>query len=138
MGKINWGRVFLCGLLASLVWGVPSAFLVHSVGADWQIAVHAGRPAATEGGLFFTVLFLANLATGVWTMWLYAAIRPRYGPGPKTAAMAGLALWVIAALAYVVWAVFASVPANALVKLEVAQLPGTILGAVVGAWLYKE
>jgi hypothetical protein len=31
----------------------------------------------------------------MWIMWLYAAIRPRYGPGPKTAAVAGFALWFI-------------------------------------------
>jgi hypothetical protein len=138
MGKINWGRVFLCGLLASIVWGVPSAILVHRVGRDWQIAVHAGRPSPTEGGLFFAVLGLVNLVTGIWTMWLYAAIRPRYGPGPKTAAMAGLALWVIVAMAHVVWAVFGSLPPSVLVIPDVAQLPVIIVGAVVGAWPYKE
>jgi hypothetical protein len=88
--------------------------------------------------LFFAVLGLVNLATGIWTMWLYAAIRPRYGPGPKTAAMAGLALWVIVAMAHVVWAVFGSFPPNVLVIPEVAQLPAIIVGAVVGAWRYKE
>lgn len=138
MGKINWGRVFLCGLLASFVWGVPSAQLVHYVGADWQIAVHAGRPAPTEGGLFFAVLTLVNLLTGIWTMWLYAAIRPRYGPGPKTAAIAGLALWVVFGMAHAIWAVFAVLPPKVLVPLEVAHLPAYIVGAVIGAWLYKE
>ena len=32
---------------------------------------------------------------GIVAVWLYAAIRPRFGPGPKTAAMAGLAVWFI-------------------------------------------
>ena len=138
MGRINWGRVLLCGLLASVVWGVPSTVLVHRVGRGWQIAVHAGRPSPTEGGLFFAVLGLVNLVTGIWTMWLYAAIRPRYGPGPKTAAIAGLALWLILVTAHAIWAVFAAIPPNVLVAPEAAHLPAIILGAVIGAWLYKE
>ena len=138
MGRINWGRIILCGLVASLVWGVPSAVLVHRVGADWQIAVHAGRPAPTEGRLFFVVLVLTNLLTGIWCMWLYAAIRPRYGPGPKTAALAGFALWVVFGMAHVIWAVFAVLPPHVLGPLEAAHLPAYIVGAVVGAWLYKE
>jgi hypothetical protein len=31
-------------------------------------------------------------------VWLYAAIRPRYGAGPKTALCAGLAVWVAGGL----------------------------------------
>ena len=138
MGKINWGRVFLCGLLASVVWGLPSAVLVHRVARDWQIAVHAGRPSPTEGVLFFTVLGFVNLATGIWTMWLYAAIRPRYGPGPKTAAIAGLALWVLIGMTHASWALFGSLPANIVLAPDLAHLPAVIVGAVVGAWLYKE
>lgn len=71
-------------------------------------------------------------------MWLYAAIRPRYGPGPKTAAIAGLALWVISGMVHVIWAVFAVLPANVLVAPEAANLPVVIVGAVVSAWFYKE
>jgi hypothetical protein len=33
---------------------------------------------------------------GVALIWIYAAIRPRFGPGPLTAIVAGLTLWVIA------------------------------------------
>ena len=135
---INWGRVFLCGLLVSIVWGAPTAVLVHRVARDWQIAVHAGRPSPTEGPLFFAILGFVNLVTGIWTMWLYAAIRPRYGPGPKTAVLAGLALWIIVAMAHAVWGVFASIPPRVVAIPDVAQLPVIILGAVVGAWAYKE
>ncbi|HSE60477.1 MAG TPA: hypothetical protein VLA99_17380 [Nitrospiraceae bacterium] len=28
-------------------------------------------------------------------LWLYAAIRPRFGAGPKTALYAGLGVWVL-------------------------------------------
>ena len=66
-------------------------------------------------------------------MWLYAAIRPRYGPGPKTAALAGLALWVNSVMVHVIWVVFAVLPPNVLVGPEAANLPVVIVGAVAGA-----
>lgn len=43
-------------------------------------------------------LVIVNIAMGMWAMWLYAAIRPRYGPGPKTATVAGFAWWVVGSL----------------------------------------
>jgi hypothetical protein len=41
---------------------------------------------------------LIGLAYGILMVWLYVAIRPRYGAGPKTAALAGLAAWAIGTL----------------------------------------
>ena len=35
---------------------------------------------------------------GIASVWLYAAIRPRYGAGAGTAIMAGVAVWVMAHL----------------------------------------
>jgi len=34
----------------------------------------------------------------VLLVWLYAAIRPRFGPGPATAAKAGVAAWFVGSL----------------------------------------
>jgi len=71
-------------------------------------------------------------------MWLYAAIRPRYGPGPKTAAIAGLATAVFGALADAIWAGFGFVPPELLVAPVAAAVPILIVAAMAGAWLYKE
>jgi hypothetical protein len=42
--------------------------------------------------IWFNVL---GLLTGIAAIWLYAAIRPRFGAGAKTAIIAGLAVWFI-------------------------------------------
>jgi len=39
-----------------------------------------------------------SLANVIVVVWLYSAIRPRYGAGPKTALIAGLFLWFISVL----------------------------------------
>ncbi len=43
MGKINWGRVFLCGLLTGVVWGVLMTIILALVGRDFLAAVPHDR-----------------------------------------------------------------------------------------------
>ena len=45
--------------------------------------------------LCFSVLVAGSFALGVLAVWTYAAIRPRFGAGPKTAVCAGFAVWVM-------------------------------------------
>lgn len=137
MGKINWGRVFLCGVLTGSVWYLLALlFFIFALGkTDFAAAVErAGRP------LFPALPFILHLAGGIWTMWLYAAIRPRFGPGPKTAAVAGLALWVVGTLVDTLWVSLRLSPLSfgALLAPVAAGLPVIIVAAIAGAWLYKE
>jgi hypothetical protein len=137
MGKINWGRVVLGGLVAGLVWTLLSLVVTVLVGSDFAAAVPGNRLAVPSSGLV-AFLFIVNLVEGIWAIWLYAAIRPRYGAGPKTAAVAGFSWWVISSLVDATWGSFGFVPAKALLPLMAASLPAIIVAAVVGAWLYKE
>jgi hypothetical protein len=60
-----------------------------------------------RGGAF---LLAVDLMMGIWAMWLYSAIAPRYGAGPKTAAIAGVAWWTIKSLQSAKWAGLGFVP----------------------------
>ena len=134
MGKINWPRVFLCGLLTAaiaILLALP-VFALTRVGSDVLAGFEAG------GEAFPVLVPILHLAIGIWAMWLYAAIRPRYGPGPKTAALAGLAVWVFGALVAVLVGSYRLIPLGALVFLLAVSLPTTIVAVVVGAWPYKE
>ena len=89
MGKINWGRVFLGGLFAGLVIN-SFEFVISGVvlAPKWEAAMKAlGRQMPTGAiGIFLAYGFL----TGIAAIWLYAVARPRFGPGPKTAALTGI------------------------------------------------
>ena len=138
MGKINWGRVFLCGLVSGVVWGVISGPVLLVIGQDFLAAIPVGNFfSPLQPGLvaFYSLLWFVM---GVWMMWLYAAIRPRYGPGPKTAAIAGLATAVFGVLADAVWVSMGVVPVEVVVAPVVAAVPILIVAAMAGAWLYKE
>ena len=137
MGRINSGRVLVCGLVAGLVWTLLSSVVTVLVGYDFAAAVPGNRLFAPSRGLV-AFLFIVNFMEGVWAMRLYAAIRPRYGAGLRTAVVVGLSWWVISSLVDATWGSFGFVPVQALLPLMVASLPALIPAAVIGACLYKE
>ena len=140
MGRINWGRVFVCGLLTGVV-GLVFGLLIFTVwGSDFVAAMLTlGRPIALPktGWQIFSIIVL-NLVLGIVTIWLYAAIRPRYGPGPKTAAVAGFAMFLILSLADAFFMTLGLLPVKVLLAPMYAALVGIVAATEVGAWLYKE
>ena len=123
--------------MAGIVWTVTSALSTWFVGADFNAAVPGNKIFAPSAGLA-AFLLAVNLAGGIWAIWLYASIRPRYGAGAKTAAIAGMSWWIVSTLADATWGSFRLVPVAALVPLSVVSLPEMVVAAMVGAWLYKE
>ena len=119
--------MLFCGSVAGVVWTVLSTVVTILVGHDFAAAVPGNRLAAPSGGLV-TFLFLVNLLEGIWAMWLYAAIRPRYGAGPKTAVAAGISWWVISSLIDATRGSFGFVPVQAHWPAVAASLPA-IMGA---------
>ncbi|HEX9119150.1 MAG TPA: hypothetical protein VF840_01290 [Terriglobales bacterium] len=137
MGKINWGRVVLCGIVAGLTWTVLSSLITAFFARDFVAAVPGGRLSSPSGGLV-AFLFTVNLVMGIWAMWHYAAIRPRYGPGPKTAVATGFSWWIISSLIDATWGSFGFVVPKAVLAPMAASLPAIIIAALVGAYFYRE
>jgi hypothetical protein len=105
----------------------------------WGRALQAlGKPAefSTTAIVMFT---LWGFLLGIAAVWLYAAIRPRYGPGPNTAIRAGLAIWGIAVfLSNFAGYPMGLFPARLLVISTIIALVEIVVGTLAGAWLYKE
>lgn len=70
-------------------------------------------------------------------MWLYASIRLQYGPGWKSAAIAGVGWWVIQTMQSSKWVALGSVPLSVAWAPAVATLPVMIVTAAVGGWCYE-
>jgi hypothetical protein len=83
-------------------------------------------------------VFLSFLL-GIVTVWLYAAIRPRYGAGVGAAVMAGLMVFFLA-YAYTLagMTVMGFFPRSLVLITLVWGLAEIVLASVVGAWAYKE
>src|SRR6185503_669852 len=98
MGRINMGRVVVGGLLAGLLINVSEAILNGVLFGEENNAALAAlnRPPMDNGMIVWFVIL--GFGLGIVAVWLYAAIRPRFGPGVRTAVLASLAVWVLAYL----------------------------------------
>ena len=139
MGNINITRVLLGGLLAGLVIGFGEYILGWLIlGGQWtEVLAEAG--AGDLGGGHIASFVVVALLYGIALIWIYAAIRPRFGPGPKTAVVAGLTMWVVAYLlvsAYV--SIIGVYPVGLLIAGTVWGLFELPIAAVAGAWFYQE
>lgn len=82
-------------------------------------------------------MFAVDVVMGMWVVWFYSAIAPRYGARPTTVAIAGIAWWIIKTLQSAKWAGLGFVPLSVnLIPLAATSLVATVLAAVAGAWLY--
>jgi hypothetical protein len=127
-------RLVLCGLVAGVVWNLLSVVLLSLFAPDFVESVQRNAPHPRLGGEFF---FAVDLAMGIWAVWLYSAIAPRYGARPITVAIVGGAWWILKTLQSAKWAGLGFVQLGPhLLPLGVATLVGTVLASAAGAWLY--
>jgi hypothetical protein len=139
MGNINVTRMLLGGLLAGLVITVGEYILNEIILGEQWAAVLAdagmGEPSSGQIASFAVITFLY----GIGLIWIYAAIRPRFGPGPKTAIVAGLTMWALAWLLVGATMIVGGVyPTGLMVAATVWGLFELPIAALAGAWLYQE
>lgn len=139
MGRINLKGVIIGGLVAGVVLNVID-FLLFGVILQSEMAAFlqaAGKPPMGTGMM---ALFVAlDFLYGVFLVWIYAAIRPRFGAGPATAIKAGLISWVAVGLFhYLFESPMGLWPSNVLMMATVVGLVAQPLATVVGAKFYTE
>ena len=138
MKGINLGRVIIGGLVAGVLINI-SEFLLNTVvlKSDMEAGMKALGKTVPQSGGTIAVWMILGFVMGIASVWLYAAIRPRYGVGPGTAARAGVVVWFFGSVVSTVITVNMGLfPFNALpVVWELAQ---AIIATILGASLYKE
>jgi hypothetical protein len=138
MGRINWGRVLLGGLAAGLVINVSEAILNGVVARDAFAEAMKALNLDPEAGSL-AVWFVYGFAIGILAIWLYAAIRPRFGPGPKTALMAGVFVWILAYLFPTIAQLNMGMLPTGLAWLGLNWgLVEVLIATLLGAWIYRE
>jgi hypothetical protein len=139
MGRVNVGRVIVGGLLAGLLVNI-SEFVLNTVviAQDMATSMTAMNLPPLDNSMILCFVVLA-FALGIVTVWLYAAIRPRFGPGVPTAVYAALTVWF---LAYAYPSAFLMVmhvfSRKAMAISVVWGLAEIIIAGVAGAWAYTE
>jgi len=139
MEKINIKMVLIGGLLAGLVINIGEFILNQPIlGEAWmEWNKSMNLPEMGENVIVFYVLW--SFLVGIAMVWLYAAIRPRFGAGVRTAVMSGLfiwlTMWVLGFGSMLIQGIF---PTDLIVTSVIWGLFEVPLAAVAGAYLYKE
>ncbi len=142
MSAMNRWRVVMGGLVAGAILVVLDFVVSGSLLAAY-VAAHPGAvsPALAAAGDSVRVgIFAAarDVLWGVAIVWCYAAIRPRFGAGPRTAAYASVLAWVFAVPLYFLNYAFrlASLGFTGIVGLTV--LVSFLIAGYAGGLLYRE
>jgi hypothetical protein len=139
LSGINIGRVLIGGLVAGLVANGLDYVINDYLMADEMSEMAARLNLSAERLASSTWIWIAvDFIWGILLVFAYAAIRPRFGPGPKTAITSGLMLWLG------VTAVFAGLTAmgvftqQAYIKSSALSLVSTLVPSLIGARIYQE
>jgi len=139
MHKINTGRLIIAGIVAAVILDVleyvVNGILLARPWADNQTALHV----AQIGPRGYIAFNLWCLAVGFIAIWLYVAIRPRFGPGPRTAIISAAAIWLLGwPLQMVAPLAMHVVPRSLALNSSLLGIPETLIAILAGAALYKE
>lgn len=139
MAGINTAGVVKGGLAAGLVMNISETILnVPVAGAQLEAELAAHNVPPITGGaiaVFVVICFIV----GLLTVWLYAAVRPRLGPGAKTAITIGIIVWAIGYVWCGIGYGVLGLNSWGLVTLVLVwTFVEMILASWVGAYLYSE
>ncbi len=141
MTKINFGRLFIGGLIASVLLFLSDGFLHENIVKQyWEFLYQGLGGKAPEGHATSMVyFFIFEMGRGFGAIFLYALMRPFHGSGPKTAVFAGIAAW----LAFSVTAPAEFIPLGFYGRrmwLIIAgyQLVTSVVTNLLAAWIYRD
>jgi len=137
---IRWKSWFWSGLLAGVVVTASGVLLAHNVlGPRYVAAYRSLMVDPLPVGLTIVQNLTVRFGFGFLGMFLYVSFRPRFGPGPRTAILAGLALAVGTYLpTLMLLAQFGVLTGPDLLVATPWSLAEAMAACLAGAWIYRE
>lgn len=136
---MNYARIILGGLVAGVILNIGE-FLLNDVILGAQMKAEFTRLNLSEpGGTFLAVAVIMTFALGILLVMLYAMIRPRYGPGPKTAVCAASVVWFVGCVyCGVIYTLLLGFPTSLFVIGMIWCFVEYTVATIAGAWVYRE
>jgi hypothetical protein len=139
MSRINTGRLVLGGLVAGVVANgldyVINEFLMKEEGADMAQRLNLSRDALASS---MYVWIAIDFLWGLLLVFTYAAIRPRFGAGPKTAMISGFTLWFAVCIMFAGLTSMGIFTQQGFIKYSALTLVSALAASLAGAKLYQE
>ena len=139
---MNTSKVVVAGLAAGVVANIIG-FVGFGVLLGPRFEAEAAAVAPTLQGRGMTAgaiatNVIATFVVGILLVWLYAAIRPRFGPGMRTATYAAAVVWMCGFLFHLDMLILGMITAGTYAMASLVALVQTVASAGVGGMLYKE
>lgn len=141
MYQINWVRVLVGGLVASVILFLTDGFLHERLALGLWQAVYADLGVAEPKHNAYALVYFAifELGRGFISIYLYVLMRSCCGAGPKTAALAGIVAWIAFSVSGPAQFIPLGFYSHALwIKVGAFQFITSIVAAVAGAFLYRD
>jgi len=140
MAKMNVGKSIAGGVLAGIVLaGFDFASYNLLLPSEWQTVaqLHNIDPALMGGTSALVTMIGVDLVLGQLLVLIYASIRPRFGRGMGTAAIASLMLFLPEALFFATFGGW-FVTWDLYFRQTAVLLVSTIAAGLAGGWIYAE
>ncbi len=142
MTDINWSRLVIGGLIASILLFLSDGFLHENVFKQYWEYLYYGLgtvPPQSSHASSLVYFFIFELGRGFGAIFIYVLMRPFHGPGPKTAIFAAIAAW----LAFSVTAPAEFIPLGFYgrrmwILIAGAQLVTSVITNMLAAAIYKD
>lgn len=139
---INTTKVLIGGIAAGFVMNVID-FVVNKffLGARMMAESEAFKPGMSQSmmsGKVMASYIVMDLVLGILLVWTYAAIRPRFGPGVKTAVYAAFLFWILAAIFLSGYLHMGMMSTGLWMQFAFFGLVNFLISAWVGARIYTE
>ena len=138
MPRINVPRLLLAGLGAGVVANAldfVSGLILHEdqIAQAQRLNLH---PDALEAS--FVVWIVVDLVYGLLLAFAYAGMRPRFGPGPKTAVIAGSTLFLAVTAILVGFMSMGIFMQDVFIKGAILTDVSTLAASLTAGYLYRE
>ena len=139
---INASKVVVGGLAAGVVQNILGflgfgMLLASRMEAD-AIAVAPAMQGRGMSGAAIATNVIASFVVGFLLVWLYAAMRPRFGAGPTTAVYAALVVWICGFLFHIDWLLAGMMTPVTYALASCVALVQVLVSSWVGAIIYNE
>jgi len=139
MNRINLNRVLLGGIVAGFLINTGE-FILNGILLRAHIEADMKRMNLTPPGVGFAALAVTlTFIFGILAVLIYAMMRSRLGPGPKTALLTALILWFcLYAYSGTINMLLISVPPKLIIMILAWGIVEYPVGILAGASLYRE
>lgn len=139
---INTQKVLIGGIAAGVVMNIIDFISnTYILGARMKAEADAFKPGMADQMMSSSTMvsyIVMDFVLGILLVWTYAAIRPRFGPGLKTAAYVAVLFWLLAGIFLSGYLHMGMMSSGLWWSVAVIGLVNFFLSAWVGARIYSE